>query len=296
MIENFREIPGFPRYKISSGGTVLSFTSSRHPEGKRIKEQKSKQGYRVVHLSEGTERGQNCSKLCHLHRLVAETYIPVPPELSGYTLDFLQVDHIIPVSMGGDIINPETGEFNLRWVTPAQNNTGNTLTNINREMGILKRKQKVFVYTSDLQLVHTFDSTADAARELGKSQGNIASCCTGALPRYLGWIWSYTELQDIKEREELEEKAMPQRIKNRQSINKAVCKYMKRIAREGKAWWQQPEGREISRQRSHAYYLAHREECNRKRRERYRNEQKTKTGKTKDISERILPDTQGRNT
>ena len=247
--EIFKQIPGFPRYQISSGGTVMSFTSSRHPEGKEIKVQTNSNGYKVVHLTRGTTRQKNHSKLCQLHRLVAETYIPVPPELSART--DLQVDHIIPVSMGGGIVNAETGEFNIRWVTAAQNNTGNTLTNINREEAVLKRKQKVYVYTDDLQLVHVYDSTADAARELGKSQGNIASCCAGALPRYLGWIWSYVELTDIKEREQLEEKARPQFEKNRKSTYKATAANQKKRYREGRSWYHlhKEEAREKSRDR-----------------------------------------------
>ena len=243
----------------------------------------------MVHLTTGTERGENQTKLCHIHRLVAEAWIPVPPELSART--DLQVDHIIPVSNGGGIINPETGEFNLRWVTPEENNTGNTLTNINRQMATLKRKQKVYVYTEDLQLVHVYDSTADAARELNKSQGNIASCCQGSLPRYLGYIWSYEELTDIKQRKELEEKMHYQWQRNRESTIKASSKCQKNKYRMGRSWYHLHK--EEALQKCRDYYWTHKEEILQKQKERRNGKQKTTTAKTTDISEGILPEEQG---
>lgn len=264
--EIFKEIPGFPRYKISSGGTVISYTSSRHPEGKKLKVFNDANGYQIVHLQRGTERTKNSSKLCHLHRLVAETWIPVPKELSGYSRSELQVDHIIPCGNGGRIINPETGEFNLRWVTPYQNCTQNEMTNKNRKEAVLKRKMKVYVYDDDLNLVSAFTSTADAARELGKSQGNIASSCTGALPRYLGLIWSYVELHDISEREELERKARPQFEKNRKSTYAAATKCQKRRYKEGRSWYHLH--REKANEQSRLYYHTHREEILKKKREK----------------------------
>ena len=197
--EQWRPIKGFPRYQVSNQGRVKSFTSSLHPEGKIMKQHRNENGYAMVALCEGTERGQNKAYTKHVHRLIAEAFIPFPKELaeSGYTMDDVEVDHILPVSMGG-----KSELSNLRWVTPSQNaNNENTIKN--RERAVLKRKQAVYVYDEELVQVSAFTSTADAARILNKSQGNIASSCTGALPRYLGRIRSYEVLTDKSQRKEL---------------------------------------------------------------------------------------------
>ena len=122
----------------------------------------------------------------------------------------------------------------------------------------MNRKKMVYQYDENLELKATYASTADAARILGKSQGNIVSSCTGALPRYLGYIWSYVELNDIKDREELENKAKPQFDKNRKSTLKAVRKLQERYKEEGRLWYQ--THKEEMRERCKNYYYKHREE------------------------------------
>lgn len=267
--EVWKTIPGYPRYQVSNYGRVKSFTSPKAPHGKIMKIFTNKNGYKVVHLSEGTKRQENPSRVCQVHRLVAQAFIPIPPELSGYSYSDLVVDHITPISnikSGNTIINEETGEFNIRWCTPEFNQTGNTLTNINRLMAVQKLKQKVYVYDENLNLVATYESTADAARILNKSQGNIASCCTGALPRYLSWIWSYEPLTDMEQRNALEEKMRYQFEKNRQSTYQAVQKCQKRAYREGRSWYHRH--REEAKARCRKYYNEHKEEISRKLKER----------------------------
>ena len=253
-LEQWKEIPGLPRYQVSNKGRIKSFTSSRYPEGKILKPHKTESGYLTVNLMDGNSRGDNKARNCHIHKLVAQAFIPIPEELSGRT--DLQVDHIIPVSMGGGITN-EDGTFNLRWVTPKQN-AWNTLTEKNRNKAVMNRKKMVYQYDENLELKATYASTADAARILGKSQGNIVSSCTGALPRYLGYIWSYVELNDIKDREKLENKAKPQFDKNRKSTLKAVRKLQERYKEEGRLWYQ--THKEEMRERCKNYYYKHREE------------------------------------
>lgn len=243
--EVWKPIKDFPRYLVSNQGRVKSFTSSKYPEGKIMKQHKNKNGYAMVALSEGSERGQNKAYTKHVHRLVAEAFIPNPENKPC-------VDHRLPVGQGG-----EPTVDNLRWVTPSQNaNNENTVKN--RERAVLKRKQAVYVYDEELVQVSAFTSTADAARILGKSQGNIASSCTGALPRYLGRIWSYTKLTNMSQREELEQKMRYQFIKNRQSTAKAVRKWYPKGKAQGKLWYQSHT--QEMRERSRRWYYDHRDE------------------------------------
>ena len=281
--EQWKQIPEFPRYQISNYGRIKSFTSSLHPEGKILKPHKVRE-YLVVQLAAGTERGKNGYKMKQVHRLVAEAFIPIPDELSGYTIDKLQVDHIIPISNGGGIRNLETGEYNLRWVTPKQN-TNNPLTLQNKAMATEKLKQKVYVYDTELQLVSAFTSTADAARIINKSQGNICSCCQGSLPTYLGRIWSYQLLDSMEQRKELEEKMKYQFQKNRQSTYRAIARYQKRAYAEGRSWYHRH--REESKQQSREYYHSHREELLKKKRDDRKRIQETE-------SKRVLPQEQGK--
>ena len=223
-----------------------------------MKTKKNKNGYAMVALRAGTERGNNQEYTKQVHRLVANAFLPVPPELKYMGKKNLQVDHRVPVSMGG---LPTVD--NLRWVTVKQN-ANNEHTVKNREKAVLKRKQAVYVYDEELVQVSAFTSTADAARILNKSQGNIASSCTGALPRYLGRIWSYEKLTDMQQRKELEEKMHYQFVKNRKSTAKAVMKWYPKGKAEGKLWYQN-HSKEM-RERSHKWYMAHREEILEKKR------------------------------
>jgi hypothetical protein len=248
--EVWRPIQGFTRYEISSKGRVKSYTSSKYPDGKILKQQKNANGYLIVALSTGDDRASD-NKRCikRLHRLVAEAFIPIPEELKGYPVEALHVDHILPISRGGGILN-EDGTFNLRWCTP-KGNARNPYTVENQKTATeLKRKKKVFQYDENLNLIATYPSTADCSRELKKSQGNIASCCDGALKRYLGYIFSYEELSSMEQREKLEDEKAYQRERNSNSTSKAGKRYYERNA---------DTLREKAKVKASKYYYAHRD-------------------------------------
>ena len=265
--ERWKVIPKYPRYMISDQGRVMSFTSKKHPEGKIMKQTKTKGGYMTVHLVPGTERAPgHVGRTLHVHRLLAEAFIPVPHRLRRKTKEALEVDHIVPLLNGGKM-----ELSNLRWVTK-QENMKNELTLKNLEKANLAKSKTVYVYSEGLELLSAFTSTADASRQLGKSQGNITSCATGALRRYLGYIFSYVELTDMKQREEIEESRSEQRKKNYQSILKACHKHYKEHREEVIAYqkkWQKAHP-EKCRAKYLAYYYAHRDEILAKRRERDR--------------------------
>lgn len=265
--EEWKAIPGYPRYEVSNLGRVRSYTSKRNP-GKVLKQTKLK-GYMYVNLVEGEERTLNKTKRIAVHRIVAQAFIPNPTGRK-------HVDHIIPVSMGG-----KPTADNLRWVT-AKENAANELTKLNRQRATEERKKKVYQYTEDLTLIATYPSTAEAARELGKSQGNITSCTTGALPRYLGYIFSYVPLYNMEEREELEKQKHYQFMRNRLSTYRALDKWTSKKTQEcGNDWMWYKKHPEESRQRSRAYYYKHREEILRKWKLK-RDKEKLMNGQTKE--------------
>ena len=267
--EEWKSIPGYPRYEVSNMGRVRSYTSKRNP-GKVLKQTKLK-GYMYVNLVEGEERTTNKTKRIAVHRIVAQAFVPNPTGRNRK-----HVDHIIPVSMGG---KPTAN--NLRWVTPKEN-AANKLTQLNRQRATEERKKKVYQYDENLTLIATYPSTAEAARELGKSQGNITSCTTGALPRYLGYIFSYVPLDNLQEREELEKKKHYQFIKNRMSTYRALDKWTSKKTQEcGNDWKWYKKHPEESRQRSRDYYYKNREQILRKWKIK-RDKEKLMNGQTKE--------------
>lgn len=247
--ERWLPVEGFPNYLVSDKGRVKSLRNPLNP--KMLKQATNHNGYKCVILMTGNGYGAPGAKRKskQVHRLVAQAFID-NPEGKPY------VDHIIPISVGG------TSEVsNLRWVT-AKENYYNEITQKNMEdarpEAVKKTMHQVYVYDEDLNLIATYPSTAEAARLTKKNQGNIASCCTGALPRYDGKIWSYVELHDIKERDKLEEEKKYQFIKNRKSTYKAVYRYQKAQYAAGKGWYHRHT--EECRKKYLEYYYAHREE------------------------------------
>lgn len=272
--EKWKVIPGYPRYMISDQGRVMSFTSRQHPEGKIMKQTKTKGGYMTVHLVPGTERapGQE-GRTLHVHRLLAEAFIPVPHRLRRKGKESLEVDHIIPLSNNGKM-----ELSNLRWVTK-QENMKNEMTLKNLEKANLEKSKTVYVYDEGLNLLSAFTSTAEASRQLGKSQGNITNCATGALRRYLGLIFSYVQLTDIKQREELEESRSEQRRKNMDSTLAACHRYYEKNKEayneyQRAYYWRDPDKH---RKRAHEWYLTHKEEILKKKHDEWF-EQKDKRG------------------
>ena len=264
--EKWVRIQGYPRYEISNKGRVRSYTSKSHP-GKILKPIVNWGGYQIVTLMDGDERSKN-NKYRHIfvHRLVAEHFIPIPPNLRRYGFKGLQVDHIIPVSLGG------TSEAsNLRWAM-VKDNRNNPNSKPNFDDGYKQKSYPVYVYDEDLTLLSAFTSTKDAGKQLGKSQGNIAACAGGVLRRYLGLIFSYVELTDIKQREEIEESKAEKRDRIYKSILEACHRRYRRRRRETIDYqreWQKKHP-EVCRERSAKYYREHREEILRKKRERER--------------------------
>ena len=106
MKETWKKIPGFPRYKISNSGKLISFVNGRWPgkktKGHLITPRLNKDGYVLYRLNENNRRYNVTA-----HRLVAFAFIPNPESK-------LEVNH-----KDGDKENNTTA--NLEWVTKSEN-------------------------------------------------------------------------------------------------------------------------------------------------------------------------------
>lgn len=231
--EELKQIEDFPRYMVSNMGRVFSYTNPEKP--KMLRPSPDGFGYNQVALMRD---GKRITK--KVARLVAKAFIPNP-------LNKPQVDHILPISEGG------TDEAsNLRWATASENQrnqrTYEKLKTRLQQMSV-ERSYGVYAYDKEYNQVSAFTSTAEAARQLNYSQGNLSSCCQGSLPTYKGLIWSYDPELTPEKREELLTRSKHKFIRNRISTNKAVEKYRKN-----------PENIQKVREKSLKYYYEHKEE------------------------------------
>lgn len=119
-----------------------------------------------------------------------------------------------------------------------------------------KIQKTVYVYTSDLKLLVQFESTAEAARQLNLSQGNISNCCVGSLETYHQLIFSFIPLNSQEDRDKVLEEGREKKQRRLKQIGKA---YLKNYAKYP----------EKARKRSLDYYYRHHEELKKKQLENY---------------------------
>lgn len=209
--EQWKVIKDYPMYEVSNLGRVRSNNNPKNP--KLLKQGTNIGGYKTVALVKEKNSGKSHTK--QVHRLVAEAWIPNPDNKPF-------IDHIDT--------NPSNNvPENLRWVT-TEENANNPLTKAkvdaaNKKRAV-ERSQVVLVYDKDFTLLSAFTSTADAARKLDYSQGNIVNCCLGSLPHYHGLYFSYVPM-DIKAKEQLDKQGEEKKQRRLQALKKATAKWQK---------------------------------------------------------------------
>lgn len=170
MTEKWKDVCGYEGlYQVSSTGKVRSL--ARHTtSGIEMKQQTDKDGYKRVCLCK-----ENRKKLCSVHRLVADAF--VPNELG------------LPVVNHKDEIKSNNVADNLEWCT--------VKANTNYGHGIEKRSQKRKVsidqYRTDGTFVARWTSRLAIENALGCHGGNITSCCKGKRKTAHGFVWKYAD-------------------------------------------------------------------------------------------------------
>lgn len=261
--ENWKPVAGYPCYLVSDQGRVMSLRNPKNP--KILKQGTNKDGYKQVTLTSGEAYGKGKKKTLRVNRLVALAFIhnPSPDKRRD-------VGH-------WDSCPWNNFKENLYWTDPKEN-ANNPITlqrnKDSRSEAVKKTSKPVFVYDEELNQVSAFTSTADAGRQLNTSQGNIASAAAGALPRYMGRIFSYIQLTDISQREEIEKSMEQQRTKNKKSMMKAVTKYYNKNREANTEAYQ--KWLERARNYSRAYYKKNHDEVLEKMKERKRLERERK--------------------
>lgn len=162
-------IKGFPNYSIDENGNVYSHFHNRY-----LHQHINKQGYACVPLSRDKK-----TKLCYVHRLVAEAFLPNPH-------NFPQVNH-------KDLVKSNNKVSNLEWCTQKYNSSyGSELS----PLASMKRaREKAVVQIKNGIVIQSYVSASEAGRKTGIWPGNITGCCRHR--KYFrsagGFQWEYAE-------------------------------------------------------------------------------------------------------
>lgn len=187
--EEWRDVVGYEGlYQVSNLGRVKSLSRRivykdgreyNYPS-KVIKNQKVSTGYRSVMLY-----GVNGKKQYYVHRLVAETFIPNPNNLSDVNhKDGCKTNNILS---------------NLEWCSRSDNQKHaykNGLNWAHMDEAIKERSRPVIQYTSSGEVIAEYASTRKASKASGFNQGRISQYCRCENKKhstYKGYIWRYKD-------------------------------------------------------------------------------------------------------
>lgn len=160
-------------YKVSNWGRIKNI-NYRNTGRERLITPSENKGYLRVQLWKNGK-----GKMCTVHRLVAETFIPNPDNLP-------QVNHIDENKINNRVEN-------LEWKSPKDNcNHGTRNERMRKALTNGKLSKKVLQFTKSGELIREWESTRECGRN-GFNQSNVAACCRGDKPQYKGFIWKYEE-------------------------------------------------------------------------------------------------------
>ena len=153
-------------YSVSDLGRVKNDNTNKELS------QRVQQGYKHVTLS----LGKGKQKGCRVHRLVGIAFIPNPDNKSF-------INHI-------DCDRSNNNVENLEWVTPSENSQkavkeGKYLNSTHL--------RPVVQYSLGGKKIRTFESSAEAARQLNLQQSKIVLCCQRKRRRTGEYQWRYAD-------------------------------------------------------------------------------------------------------
>lgn len=164
--EVWKNIEGFPNYKISNLGNIKSFTRKKF--GNNLVPQPMRKGYlQVLLYKDGKPYPRK------VHRLVAIAFIPNDNNLP-------QVNHI-----DGDKTNNCID--NLEWC----DNSYNQIHAYKNGLEKPRFQSKVKQYSLDGIFIKQFEYIKDAAKELNIDDSSISACCRKKRKTAGGYIWKY---------------------------------------------------------------------------------------------------------
>ena len=187
--EEWRDVVGWEGlYQVSNLGRVKSLPRCiEHKDGREffypskvIKNQKIGTGYRSVVLHRANIKNQY-----DVHRLVAETFIPNPNNLSDVNhKDGCKTNNILS---------------NLEWCSRSDNLKHaykNGLSRVHIDEAIKECSRPVIQHAPSGEIIAEYASARKAAKASGYNQGRISQYCRGENKKYStykGYIWRYKD-------------------------------------------------------------------------------------------------------
>ena len=190
MEEIWKDIEGYPDYRISNYGRVMSLKRGL----KRVlKPQKDKYGYLICSLWENGK-----GKTLKIHRLVAEAFLPNhsnKPEIDHINTD--KTDNTVWLNEDGSVNYDKT---NLRWATSKENrNNPISLDRLRKNKYAFPKNANnprscvVLQYDKEGNFIREWATMSEAEEYYNKNRisTNISSCCRNKCKTAYGYIWKY---------------------------------------------------------------------------------------------------------
>ena len=165
MKTEWKVIDKFKNYAVSTNGEVKNIKT-----GRVLKQWNNTTGYKMVDLSH-----DGISYHKHVHRLVAEAFIPNPDNKPT-------VDHI-------DRNRVMNTVDNLRWAKRTEQ------SNNRRKANYGHAKTKVVASKNGITLM--FDSQKECAKQLGLHVQSVNGCLRGRLKTTGGYMFRYLERSEV---------------------------------------------------------------------------------------------------
>lgn len=163
--KEWKTVIEYDHYEVNQFGEI------RHKKRQHIlKPRKNKGGYLYVNFNINGHRSNFA-----VHRIVANAFIPNPNHKP-------EVNHK-DGNKENNCVN------NLEWV----NSSENKIYFINNTKEPLKQSKGVEQWTKDGELLKTFNSVSEAAKEMNCVVSAISNCCLGRSKTSMGYVWKFVE-------------------------------------------------------------------------------------------------------
>jgi hypothetical protein len=171
-------------YKVSNLGRILSLNYRNTGKERVLKPVEDGCGYLLVELSKNKK-----TKMCLVHRLVAQTFIPNP---EGKPCINHKIEGKVGKTMNFVFFN-EDGTIDkekstIEWATYEENNNYETRT----ERSAKARSKRVLQLSLSGELIREWPSVNECGRN-GFNQSCVCLCCNGKQISHKGFIWKYEE-------------------------------------------------------------------------------------------------------